>query len=95
MLRVTKSNKSDPFTLKLEGKLVGRWVDVLGDSWKQALEDSGGNPGGIDLTAVTYIDDRGMELLSQMHREGASLHGATCLARGIVEDIQSLQRRTG
>jgi hypothetical protein len=95
MLRVTKSDTAGGFELKLEGKLAGRWVDVLRDSWKQALEDEGGDPGGIDLTALTYVDDRGMELLSQMHREGASLHGATCLAKGIVEDIQSLQRRAG
>ena len=95
MLRVTNGHTGNAFELKLEGKLAGRWVDVLGDSWRQALEDSGGNPGRIDLTAVTYVDERGMELLTQMHRDGATLHGATCLARGIVEDIQSLRRRAG
>ncbi|HXJ96225.1 MAG TPA: hypothetical protein VMT20_25585 [Terriglobia bacterium] len=95
MLRVTKSDNPNRFDLKLEGKLAGRWVDVLEQCWKQAMDDSGGHPGGVDLTAVTYVDDRGMELLAQMHRDGASLHGATCLARGIVEDIQSLQRRAG
>jgi ABC-type transporter Mla MlaB component len=94
MLRVTKSDNANGFDLKLEGKLSGRWVDVLAQCWKQAL-DSAGKPGRVDLTAVTYVDDGGMDLLGQMHREGASLHGATCLARGIVEDIQSVQRRAG
>lgn len=93
MLRVTKRDSANPFDLKLEGKLAGRWVDVLEESWKQALEDSGGRPGGIDLSAVTYVDGRGMDLLGQMHRQGASLHGATCLAKGIVEDIESPQGR--
>ena len=95
MLRVTKSDNANAFDLKLEGKLAGSWVDVLEQCWKQAIEDSGGNPGGVDLTAVTYVDDRGMELLTQIHRGGATLHGATCLAKGIIEDIQSLQRRAG
>jgi hypothetical protein len=95
MLRVTKRDSIDPFDLKLEGKLAGRWVDVLDQCWKQALDDAGGRPGGIDLTAVTYVDDRGMDLLGRIHRDGASLHGATCLAKGIVEDIQSPERRAG
>ncbi len=95
MLRVTKRDNFSTFDLKLEGKLTGRWVDVLAQCWKQALKDSNGNPGGIDLTAVTYVDDRGMELLGQMHRDGASLQGGSCLARGIIEDIQSVRRRAG
>jgi anti-anti-sigma regulatory factor len=95
MLRVTKRENVNAFDLKLEGKLAGRWVDVLEQCWKEALDDSAGKPGGVDLTALTYVDGRGMDLLGQMHRDGARLHGATCLARGIVEDIQSPQRSTG
>jgi len=91
MLRVTKQDSADAFDLKLEGKLAGRWVDVVEQCWKQSLEESAGKPGGIDLTAVTYVDGRGMDLLGQMYRDGASLHGATCLAQGIVEDIHSLR----
>jgi len=95
MLRVTKCENVGAFELKLEGKLAGRWVDVLEQCWKQAFESSAGKPGRVDLTAVTYVDDRGMDLLSQIHRDGAGLHGATCLAKGIVEDIQSMQQRAG
>jgi len=95
MLRVTTCEKVSAFELKLEGKLAGRWVDVLEQCWKQALESSAGKGAMVDLSAVTYVDDRGMDLLSQIHRDGANLCGATCLAKGIVEDIKSLQRRVG
>ena len=95
MLRVTKRDTGTTFDLKLEGKLAGRWVDVVEQCWKQALEESAGRRGGVDLTAVTYVDGRGMELLGQMHRDGARIHGATCLAQGIVEEIESPQRRAG
>ena len=95
MLRVTKCEDVNTFDLKLEGKLAGCWVDVLAQCWSQALEGSDGKPGGVDLTALTYVDDRGMDLLGRIYRDGANLYGATCLAKGIVEDIQSLQRRAG
>ena len=95
MLRVTKRETVDAFDLKLEGKLAGRWVDVVEQCWKQALEESAGKAAGVDLSAVTYVDGRGMDLLGQMHREGASLHGATCLAQGILEDIRSARHGAG
>jgi anti-anti-sigma regulatory factor len=95
MLRVTRRDSVKAFDLKLEGKLAGRWVDVLEQCWRQAVEESGGKRGRIDLTAVTYVDDRGMDLLGQIHRDGTDLYGSTCLAKGIVEDIQSPQRRAG
>jgi anti-anti-sigma regulatory factor len=92
MLRVTRQETADGFDLKLEGKLAGRWVDVLQQCWKQALEESAGKAAGVDLSAVTYVDGRGMDLLGQMYRDGASLHGATCMAQGILEDIRSARQ---
>jgi ABC-type transporter Mla MlaB component len=89
MLRVTKQESIEAFDLKLEGKLAGRWVDVLEQCWKQAREESAGKVAGVDLSAVTYVDGRGMDLLAQIYQDGASLHGATCMAQGILEDIRS------
>jgi len=95
MLRVTKHETVNGFELKLEGKLAGRWVDVVAQCWRQALEESAGKPGGVDLNALTYVDGRGMDLLGQMYCDGASLRGATCFAQGILEDIQSARQRAG
>lgn len=89
MLRVTKHDDVDVVDLKLEGKLAGCWVDVVEQCWKQALQDSSGKRIRVDLTAVAYVDGRGINLLNRMHGGGASLHAATFLAKGIVEDIQS------
>jgi hypothetical protein len=73
--------------LQLEGKLVGPWVQELADCWQPAL--SGRPPAEIhlDLTAVTFVDAAGKELLAKLHAQGAKLLAAGCLMKAVVAEI--------
>lgn len=95
MLRVTRSQEADKICLKLEGKLAGSWVDVVAQCWKQALAEGVGSAITIDLSAITYVDERGTELLHEMHAGGVQLRATTCLGKGIVEQVRSLDRPAG
>src|SRR5262249_3251713 len=61
-------------TLKLEGKLVGPWVLEL----RRACDVLEAPPGCVrlNLSAVTFIDPAGIELLGDLIRRGARLPGA-------------------
>ena len=87
MLRVTRSFGAGKTWFKLEGKLAGSWVDVMEQCWKQAEEED--LQGGImvEISAITYVDERGTNLLRQMHRGGVELIATTCLGKGIVEQV--------
>jgi len=89
MLRVTKSDEADATNFKLEGKLASCWVDVLEQCWRQAAAEYAGKRIVVDLSALTYVDGRGTELLGRMYRDGADFQARTCLAKGIVEEIKS------
>jgi anti-anti-sigma regulatory factor len=89
MLRVTKSEEADATCFKLEGKLTSCWVDVLEQCWVQAAAEYSGKRMVVDLSAVTYVDGRGTELLGRMYRDGADFQARTCLAKGIVDEIKS------
>ena len=71
MLRITKldGNAAVP-TLKLEGKLLGPWVDEV----RRACYDLA-IPGRVqlDLAAVTFVDAAGARLLRELLRRGVSL----------------------
>jgi len=43
----------------------------------------------VDLDGVTYVSPSGKSLLRLIHREGAHLVAGSCMARGIVEEIES------
>ena len=95
MLRVTRSEAAGRVSFKLEGKLAGCWVEVMEECWKQAAAE--GNQGLIvvDLNAITYVDQRGTELLRDMHLTGVELSATTCLGKGIVEQVKVAERAAG
>jgi hypothetical protein len=41
----------------------------------------------LDLTAVTFVDAAGKELLARLHAEGASFLAAGCLMKAMVAEI--------
>lgn len=72
VLRITATT-GDKVVLKLEGRLVGPWVDELRQAvwrtsgWRQRME--------IDVTDLTYVDEDGEKALSWLHRMGARFRG--------------------
>jgi anti-anti-sigma regulatory factor len=73
--------------LEVEGRLAGPWVDELERSWE--AERSRARPEGIvvRLSNVTFIDERGRELLSKIFHAGVGLEGSGCMVRAIIAGI--------
>jgi hypothetical protein len=70
-------------TLKLEGKLLGPWVDEL----PRTCEELQTPPNGLhlNLTGVTFSDPAGIELLGDLVRRGATLDACS----GFIEELLS------
>ena len=78
-------------TLGLEGKLAGPWVKELDLYWRAATHHI--YPVRVDLSSVTFIDEKGKELLDRMHRDGAELVTTGCLNKFIVEGIIQSEKK--
>ena len=86
MLKITVSNTSRGTTFVLSGRLTGPWVDELRTCWvKQEVDDPA--PCHVDLREVTFIDEAGTTLLSQMYRVGVTIQASGCLTRAIVQNL--------
>jgi hypothetical protein len=85
MLMITSIESGDSTrTLKIEGKLLGPWVDQL-----RELCDSSPTPPDrvrLDLAAVSYVDAAGADLLGELTRRGMTI--AAC--SGFVAEILAL-----
>jgi anti-anti-sigma regulatory factor len=86
MLKITRHISTGSRHLKLEGRLIGPWVNELEQAWN-GLKQSEGGTIVVDLTGITFIEDNGKQLLSRMWREGAELIATGCCNRPIVEQI--------
>ena len=69
MLKITEMAQNDSGrTFKLEGKLIGPWVDELRNVCTQPLDRL--EQVGLDLAAVTFVNAAGAELLRELIRQG-------------------------
>ena len=80
------SNTSRGTTFVLSGRLTGPWVDELRTCWlRQEVDDPA--PCHVDLREVTFIDEAGTTLLSQMARAGVTIQASGCLTKAIVQNL--------
>jgi hypothetical protein len=84
MLKITTQDDLSHTVFALEGKLAGPWVEELKACWEKT---GGGRPVRIHLCAVTFVDERGKNLLTEMYRRGADLVAEGCMTQAIVDEI--------
>lgn len=87
MIRISKHREGPKQDLLVEGTLSGDWVEVLETCWLEAQATPNGAPVRIDLSGVTWIDDRGRLLLARMIRDGAELRATGVMTRIIIEEL--------
>lgn len=93
MLKITTLTNAESTTLKLEGRLAGPWVQELEQCWDSLVGMMTNHPLSVDLSAVTYVDSGGKDLLKKIHRQGAKLIASGCLTSCIVSEIAQVARR--
>jgi ABC-type transporter Mla MlaB component len=64
MLRITTLEANGAVTLKLEGRVVGPWVDVLREHCESILTRE--SRVDLDLADILFIDSSGVALLRQL-----------------------------
>jgi len=87
MLRITIHDDPELLTFRLEGRLVGPWVQEAEGCWQRTLASQPKSVHRLDLTGVTMIDRMGKAFLAAAHARGAELFASGCLMRAIVAEI--------
>jgi anti-anti-sigma regulatory factor len=72
MLRILEEKTTDNSTiLRLDGRIVGQWVEVLRESCEQVFQSNGDVT--LDLTGVSFADHDGVRLLRQLDQRQVRL----------------------
>jgi anti-anti-sigma regulatory factor len=93
MLRITIDESPGSVTLRLEGKLIGPWVEEVELCWKKAFSTLGPRTVLVDLSAVDFVDRAGRMLLTRMHSAGFRLEGGGPMTQYIVDQISQDSHR--
>ena len=87
MLRITTEENPQVLTFRLEGRLEGPWVTLLGKCWRRAMARAGGRRLCVDLNGVTFVDADGRSRLADMHELGAEFIADDLMTKAIVAEI--------
>ena len=86
MLRISEvTGEHSTWTLKVEGKIRGPWVDEL----SRACDENSSKKLSLDLSEVTFVDAAGVELLRKLLQRGVTL--AAC--SGLVAELLHVEGR--
>lgn len=85
LIRISCHSEAANMRLVLEGKLAGATVDELEKCWHEA--PAKWSTLLIDLTSVSFIDDRGKQLLKKMHDNGAKLVSTSIMSKCLIAEI--------
>ena len=88
MLRITVMEQGESTAIRLEGKLVGPWVEELKQCWRMISAGPTNKNLRAELDAVTYVDASGKELLQEMRRAGTKLSGRGVLTSHMLDEIE-------
>jgi anti-anti-sigma regulatory factor len=81
MLRIEQSTTAGTTSIALQGKLLSPWRDAV--SGAVAAAQSGAIV-QLDLTALSFVDHDGVELLRVLQRQGVELAGASAFIEGLL-----------
>jgi len=81
LLRITQPGPVTLVTIRLEGKLLGAWVDEAHQVIAQARAT---DAICVNLMGLSFADERGIELLRTLRREGVPFIGGSPLIEGLL-----------
>ena len=80
MLRITKTHSEGKTTFKLEGRVAGGWIGEV-----ERVCDAEAFPLVLDLSGVTFADERAAHVIRRLRAEGAELVGLTLFLDALIE----------
>lgn len=93
MLRVCYSDNAGGQRWYLCGHLAGPWVDELRSCWEHARQLAPRAKAVVDLSDVTFIDEAGERLLSEMQGAGTEFVAAGVENKDVLATLRDQGQR--
>ena len=93
MLRVSYSDNAQGQRWSLCGDLAGPWVDELRNCWRYGRNRAPRSRAIVDLSEVTFIDEAGEGLLSEMQSDGTEFIAAGVENKHVLANLKDKGKR--
>lgn len=93
MLRISYSRMNHMDRWTLCGQLAGAWVHELRSCWEHSRK-APGRGALVDLSDVTFIDESGEKLLSEMRHAGVKFVATGIETKHLIQNLKSKAEKT-
>lgn len=93
MLRITYAQTETEQRWTLCGQLTGPWVAELRECWERGRQDANRSRTIVDLSDVTFIDESGEKLLSEMRTGGTEFVARGVDTKHLLENLRAKGER--
>jgi STAS domain len=69
MLRITVLEDANEHVIRLEGKIIGPWVEEFARTWRSQEPSRGSKDLRLDLRGVGFVDVNGQRLLHEIYQK--------------------------
>jgi hypothetical protein len=69
MLRITVQEDAKEHVIRLEGKIIGPWVEEFARTWRFQEPSRGNKDLRLDLRGVAFVDGKGQQLLHEIYQK--------------------------
>ena len=94
MLRICYSDTDATQRWILCGQLAGPWVQELRSFWQRTRRTVNGSHAVVDLSDVTFVDENGESLLSEMRSVGVEFVAAGIEIKYLIENLKGKDERS-
>jgi anti-anti-sigma regulatory factor len=96
MLRITIQEGARTQTIRLEGKIIGPWVEEFNRTWHSVAPSLGSKELHLDLRGVAFVDAKGRQLLRDIYQKtNASFLADSPLTRYFADDAMQQSPKHG
>jgi hypothetical protein len=88
MLRISYSQTETEQRWRVCGQLAGPWVQELRSCWEHTPLPDAGSTAIVDLSEVTFVDEDGERLLSDMRSAGVGFVAADVETKDLLDNLK-------
>jgi hypothetical protein len=90
VLRISVESADSWVAMRLEGKVIGPWVEECHRAWESIRADLGSKQLRVDMRGVTFVNGRGTAMLREIQQaSGAEVLADSPLTKYFAEQIKT------
>ena len=88
MIRINVQYERSSISFIIEGTLAGEWAEEFERCWEREMASGTFHSITVNLTAVSFMDEKGRKLLERFYKQGAVLKARGIMTQSVIDEIK-------